>query len=79
MTVFSNQQRQHTVSLDIAFDGLVSYTSSILANETSLLVYCDNSTNRVAVFSLPPISSDSTGGSKSQTVAKPTTKSHDNR
>ena len=71
VTVFNNQQRQHTVSLDIAIDRSLLHTSCILANETSLLLYCGNSTNRVAVVSLPPLSSDSTGGSKSQTKAKP--------
>ena len=71
VTVFKNQQRQHTVSLDIAVDGGVSYASCILANEISLLLSCGIKTNRVAVVSLQPLSSDSTGGSKSQTKAKP--------
>ena len=71
VTVFNNQQRQHTVSLDIAVVGDVYYASSILANEISLLLSCGIKTNRVAVVSLQPLSSDSTGGSKSQTKAKP--------
>ena len=71
VTVFKNQQRQHTVSFDIAIDGDVPYISCILANQTSLLLNCGSNTNRVAVVSLPLLSSDSTGGSKSQTKAKP--------
>ena len=74
MTVFKNHQRQHTVSLDIAVDGGLPYASCILANETSLLLYCGNNTNRVAVVSLPLLSSDSKGGSKSQTKAKPSSR-----
>ena len=54
VTVFKNQQRQHTVSLNIALDGGWNISSCVLANETTLLLSCGNNTNRVAVISLPP-------------------------
>ena len=54
VTVFNNQQRQLTVSLDIALDGYWNRSSCVLANETTLLLSCGNNTNRVAVISLPP-------------------------
>ena len=71
-TVFINKQRQRTVSLDIAADGALPTSSCILANETTLLLYCGHNTNRVAVVSLPPTPtpSDTASGSKSKTTTK---------
>ena len=53
VTVYSNQERQHTVPIDIITEDTVCFQSYVMVNETTLLLSCGNNNNRVAVVSLP--------------------------
>ena len=54
VTVFKNQRRQHTVSLNISLPSI--FASFILANETTLLLSGGNKGNEIAVVWLTPLS-----------------------
>ena len=52
VTVYSNQERQHTESIDIIIEDTVRSQSYVMVNETTLLLSCGANNNRVAVVSL---------------------------
>ena len=53
VTVYFEQVRQHTVPLDVEVDGLARRNCNLLVNETTLILSCGASSNKVAVISLP--------------------------
>ena len=53
VTVNFDQVRQYTVPLDVETDGLARRNCNLLVNETTLILSCGASSNKVAVISLP--------------------------